>query len=323
MVHPAPFANIDRFQGNEVPLNWSMYRLLVSLLELIDERHGMLGEVHEDGLVGERCHFCNGTGMNMVADGGPVPESPSSEAGGTSDRLDGPSGPSNAGPNTGSTGPHNLSAITTASGSTSVTATPPSITTTVNASPAPAPPVITAVSVPSPPVTNTNANVPAAPAATPTIPATTAASLPAVVINTSAASINVPAAATTINVANVVPTGAPVAGVATGVAGNANLPAPANSANNSNAPQPANPPPLPSLVGQAPPEPENAVFTGLDDERFYSVTRGLRVSVFGAWNIISRFVIGVGGSSYSGFNSREAALRNYTTAYNEGSVSYL
>ncbi|RXW11830.1 hypothetical protein EST38_g14027, partial [Candolleomyces aberdarensis] len=83
------------------------------------------------------------------------------------------------------------------------------------------------------------------------------------------------------------------------------------------------PPVIASRVGQPPPEPANAVFATTDEARFYSVTQGLRVGVFGAWNGMARYVVGVGSASYARFNSREAALRDYTAAYNSGSVRYL
>ncbi|KAJ2936433.1 hypothetical protein H1R20_g660, partial [Candolleomyces eurysporus] len=42
--------NLDRFQGSNQPLNWSMLRLLAALMAIIDDRHGMLNDLQSDGL---------------------------------------------------------------------------------------------------------------------------------------------------------------------------------------------------------------------------------------------------------------------------------
>ncbi|RXW15262.1 hypothetical protein EST38_g10595, partial [Candolleomyces aberdarensis] len=131
MSDSASAGNLDRFQVPSVPLNWSMYQLLATLMETIDERHCMLGDRNEDGLVTEVCSVCMGLGINLVV--GPPPsdvdDGESGDDDGDSDDDDdapaaGPSGVGAAGATTAPT--------TTTTTTTTTTAPAPTTTTTTN-----------------------------------------------------------------------------------------------------------------------------------------------------------------------------------------------
>ncbi|KAF6741633.1 hypothetical protein DFP72DRAFT_1083418 [Ephemerocybe angulata] len=72
-----------------------------------------------------------------------------------------------------------------------------------------------------------------------------------------------------------------------------------------------------------PPEPTRAVFTGPGADRYYVITKGVRVGVFGGWQITSPYVTGVAAASYSRHRTLQAAYQAYETAYNRGSVVYV
>ncbi|KAF6754842.1 hypothetical protein DFP72DRAFT_847839 [Ephemerocybe angulata] len=78
---------------------------------------------------------------------------------------------------------------------------------------------------------------------------------------------------------------------------------------NSNNPQPA-------------PAPANAVFAG-PEERYYAITKGTRVGIFGGWQSTSPYVTGVASASFSRHRTIQTAYQAYETAYNRGSVMYV
>ncbi|KAF6750499.1 hypothetical protein DFP72DRAFT_851588 [Ephemerocybe angulata] len=70
---------------------------------------------------------------------------------------------------------------------------------------------------------------------------------------------------------------------------------------------------------QPPPAPANAVFTG-PEERYYVITKGTRVGIFGGWQSTSPYVTGVASASFSRHRTIQTAFQAYETAYNRGSV---
>ncbi|KAF6752561.1 hypothetical protein DFP72DRAFT_1070137 [Ephemerocybe angulata] len=72
----------------------------------------------------------------------------------------------------------------------------------------------------------------------------------------------------------------------------------------------------------APPEPSQAVFTG-DEERYYAITKGVRVGVFGGWPSTSPYVTGVASAAFSRHRTLQTAYKAYETAYTRGSVAYV
>ncbi|KAF6753733.1 hypothetical protein DFP72DRAFT_848994 [Ephemerocybe angulata] len=71
---------------------------------------------------------------------------------------------------------------------------------------------------------------------------------------------------------------------------------------------------------QQPPEPANAVFTGPGEDRYYVITKGIRVGVFGGWQSTSPYVTGVASASFSRHRTLQGAYQAYETAYLRGSV---
>ncbi|KAF5340023.1 hypothetical protein D9611_012448 [Ephemerocybe angulata] len=85
---------------------------------------------------------------------------------------------------------------------------------------------------------------------------------------------------------------------------------------------------------QTVPEPANAVFTGPGgstselnllrvEDRYYVITKGIRVGVFGGWQSTSPYVTGVASASFSRHRTIQGAYQAYETAYNRGSVVYV
>ncbi|KAF5340046.1 hypothetical protein D9611_012393 [Ephemerocybe angulata] len=77
------------------------------------------------------------------------------------------------------------------------------------------------------------------------------------------------------------------------------------------------------------PTPPNAVYTdssvvtaALIADRFYTVTRGIRVGVFGGWMNTSPNVTGVPAASYTRHRTLQAAYEAYVSAYNSGIVTH-
>ncbi|KAF6741493.1 hypothetical protein DFP72DRAFT_862130 [Ephemerocybe angulata] len=75
-----------------------------------------------------------------------------------------------------------------------------------------------------------------------------------------------------------------------------------------------------SAAPQPAPSPTNAVFTGPDEERFYAITKGIRVGIFGGWQSTSPYVTGVASASYTRHRTLELAYQAYEAAYHRGSV---
>ncbi|KAF5319835.1 hypothetical protein D9611_012822 [Ephemerocybe angulata] len=71
-----------------------------------------------------------------------------------------------------------------------------------------------------------------------------------------------------------------------------------------------------------PPAPESAVYAGNGCERYYTVTRGIRVGVFGDWMSTSPFVTGVSAASFTRHRSLIAAYEAYVTAHGRGFVTH-
>ncbi|KAF5339871.1 hypothetical protein D9611_009057 [Ephemerocybe angulata] len=71
-----------------------------------------------------------------------------------------------------------------------------------------------------------------------------------------------------------------------------------------------------------PPAPESAVYAGNGCERYYTVTRGIRVGVFGDWMSTSPFVTGVPAASFTRHRSLIAAYEAYVTAHGRGFVTH-
>ncbi|KAF5332089.1 hypothetical protein D9611_008020 [Ephemerocybe angulata] len=72
-----------------------------------------------------------------------------------------------------------------------------------------------------------------------------------------------------------------------------------------------------------PPDPENAVFTGPGEDRYYVITKGVRVGVFGGWQSTSPYVTAVPSASFSRHRTLQTAYQAYETAYQRGSVMYV
>ncbi|KAF5309302.1 hypothetical protein D9611_006754 [Ephemerocybe angulata] len=78
-----------------------------------------------------------------------------------------------------------------------------------------------------------------------------------------------------------------------------------------------------SATPQTPPQPLNAVFTGYGEERYYAITKGVRVGIYGGWQNTSPYVTGVASASFSRHRSLEAAFQAYEVAFNRGIVAYV
>ncbi|KAF5320439.1 hypothetical protein D9611_010733 [Ephemerocybe angulata] len=73
----------------------------------------------------------------------------------------------------------------------------------------------------------------------------------------------------------------------------------------------------------APPAPESAVYTGEGPDRFFTVTRGIRLGVFGGWMDTSPYVTGVPAASYSRHRTLQSAYEAYVKAHGRGIVRYV
>ncbi|KAF5326560.1 hypothetical protein D9611_000752 [Ephemerocybe angulata] len=84
--------------------------------------------------------------------------------------------------------------------------------------------------------------------------------------------------------------------------------------------------PIPGLHSLGPnvpvPAPQVAVYTANDCERYYTVTRGIRVGVFGDWMNTSPFVTGVPAASYTRHRTLLAAYEAYVKAFGRGFVTH-
>ncbi|KAF6741134.1 hypothetical protein DFP72DRAFT_1084875 [Ephemerocybe angulata] len=67
----------------------------------------------------------------------------------------------------------------------------------------------------------------------------------------------------------------------------------------------------------------SAVFAGPGEERYYAVTKGIRVGLFGGWQVTSPYVTGVASASFSRHRTLQQAFLAYESAYNMGSVTYV
>ncbi|KAJ3540081.1 hypothetical protein NMY22_g4448 [Coprinellus aureogranulatus] len=70
------------------------------------------------------------------------------------------------------------------------------------------------------------------------------------------------------------------------------------------------------------PHPTNAVYCSPGADRYYCVTRGIRVGVYSGWQNTSPYVTGVASASYSRHRSIHAAYDAYCSAYYAGFVTY-
>ncbi|KAF6744780.1 hypothetical protein DFP72DRAFT_857081 [Ephemerocybe angulata] len=93
------------------------------------------------------------------------------------------------------------------------------------------------------------------------------------------------------------------------------VPAPAQGGFHSLGPNSATPTP--------PPAPLSAVFAGPGEERYYAVTKGIRVGLFGGWQVTSPYVTGVASASFIRHRTLQQAFLAYESAYNMGSVTYV
>ncbi|KAJ3528742.1 hypothetical protein NMY22_g9284 [Coprinellus aureogranulatus] len=104
--------------------------------------------------------------------------------------------------------------------------------------------------------------------------------------------------------------------------------APASSAGSTPVPMSNNGPvPLPSVLTTGfnrlgplhpVPDPLRAVFTVPGGERYYAVTRGVRVGVFGGWLNTTAYVTGVPNAAYSKHSTIEPAYDAYCEAFKNG-----
>ncbi|KAF6752344.1 hypothetical protein DFP72DRAFT_850142 [Ephemerocybe angulata] len=78
-----------------------------------------------------------------------------------------------------------------------------------------------------------------------------------------------------------------------------------------------------SATPTPPPAPLSAVFAGPGEERYYAVTKGIRVGLFGGWQVTSPYVTGVASASFSRHRTLQQAFLAYESAYNMGSVTYV
>ncbi|KAF5340704.1 hypothetical protein D9611_007335 [Ephemerocybe angulata] len=141
---------------------------------------------------------------------------------------------------------------------------------------------------------------------------------------------SIPAAAV---VAGTTPAAAAVAGTTPSATVAGSTPVASTVPVASNAPAPAMPlevpaptAPIPGLHFLGPnvpaPAPEVAVYTANDCKRYYTVTRGIRVGVFGDWMNTSPFVTGVPAASYTRHRTLLAAYEAYVKAFGRGFVTH-
>ncbi|KAF6741963.1 hypothetical protein DFP72DRAFT_1082885 [Ephemerocybe angulata] len=71
------------------------------------------------------------------------------------------------------------------------------------------------------------------------------------------------------------------------------------------------------------PAPANALFTEGGEDRYYVVTKGIRVGVFGGWPNTSPYVTGVASASFSRHRSIQSAYTAYVFAWSRGAVAYV
>ncbi|RXW15577.1 hypothetical protein EST38_g10272 [Candolleomyces aberdarensis] len=315
--------------SGSIPLNWSMLQILSILLEVIDQRHGMLGFPNEDGLVTAPCPACSGLGHTLVVD--PYSDAAISESVADDDTAlpapDALSTTANVAP--ASTAPLVNTGSTQAPAPAALNPAPAAVGVNAGAIQAPAPAALN----PAPAAVGVNAGAiqaptPALNSATVFIAGATQAVTPAPVPVAGGTQATPPAL-------NPVIAPAPV-GVVNAGGTQAAVPAPiqalapiqtgtAAAGIQAADPQPiAMPlPGIHSIAGTSPPAPDQAIFTNTNAERFYVVSKGRRVGIFGGWVNTSPYVTGVGGAVYIRFSTMDAAVESYTRAFNAGLVSYL
>ncbi|KAF5319838.1 hypothetical protein D9611_012824 [Ephemerocybe angulata] len=312
-------------------LNWSMQDLLSTLIAAIDERHGMLGNYGDDGLVPTPCPSCMGTGVVLVVE--TVPSTPvKGEATlvnlGSDDLAVTDEGADNVDNNIAGEATlvnlgsddlavtdegadnvdNNIAVAVGASASGSATSAisaaganipTPSPAPAAPTAPATAPVVITAIAPAIAPVTPAIAPAiaPVTPAIAPAIAPVTPAIAPAIAPVTPA----IAPAIAPVTPANPAPAVQPV-----------QLPEVSVLAPGSN-----------SIFGTPPPAPENALFTGPTQDRIYCITKGRRVGVVSGWGTCSHLVVGVPGSSYARHATLLEAYQAYVKDYNSQSVAYI
>ncbi|KAF5332199.1 hypothetical protein D9611_008035 [Ephemerocybe angulata] len=71
------------------------------------------------------------------------------------------------------------------------------------------------------------------------------------------------------------------------------------------------------------PPPAEAVFTEGGEERYYVVSKGIHVGVFGGWPNTSPYVTGVASASFSRHRSIQSAYTAYVFAWSRGAVAYV
>ncbi|KAF5318889.1 hypothetical protein D9611_014720 [Ephemerocybe angulata] len=307
-----------------VPLTSHMRDLVGFLIHTIDLRSHMLQRAEDEGNTyhPETCTVCNGTGIIMV----PPFVAPDAESGDNDDVVTVPDSEDNDDddfPTTAaredrgvvqlpSTGAGLVAAarLTAASAAASSSTTIASITPLMTPPPT-APTVAHTASAPAVIVSSLAATAPAVPA--PVAPALPAANVAPAALAPGAVSLGPP-----------IPGPAPTA---------ITLPAPAPAVVNATQVQgvPTSVPPASTIIAgfhslgpnTPPPNPTNAVFTNSGEERYYVVTKGLRVGVFGGWPNTSPYVTGVASASFSRHRTLLSAYEAYVIAWNNGSVAYV
>ncbi|KAJ3503688.1 hypothetical protein NMY22_g18161 [Coprinellus aureogranulatus] len=72
-----------------------------------------------------------------------------------------------------------------------------------------------------------------------------------------------------------------------------------------------------------PPHPDHALHAHVGSDRFYVVTKGLRLGVFGSWAATCPYVNGIKGASYTRCSSLYSAFAGYKDAYDAFLVNYV
>ncbi|KAF6742584.1 hypothetical protein DFP72DRAFT_860363 [Ephemerocybe angulata] len=72
-----------------------------------------------------------------------------------------------------------------------------------------------------------------------------------------------------------------------------------------------------------PPAPTNAVFASPGEERYYIISKGIRVGVFGGWANTSPYVTGVASASFGRHRTLLSAYEAYVSAWSKGAVAYV
>ncbi|KAF5324055.1 hypothetical protein D9611_008340 [Ephemerocybe angulata] len=71
------------------------------------------------------------------------------------------------------------------------------------------------------------------------------------------------------------------------------------------------------------PEPDDALFASPGEDRYYCVSKGIRVGVFGGWHNTSPYVTGVASASFNRHRTIQAAFAAYEDAYARGFACYV